>query len=93
MSRRMIRSFKHKRLDELYNKGRRSFGVQNERLIHLMDLIDGIEEIRDLVGVAHFHALTGRGPGWYAMHVTRNWRFTFRIEDGDAFDLDYEDYH
>jgi plasmid maintenance system killer protein len=32
---------------------------------------------------------TEKGSG----HVTRNWRLTFRIEDGDVFDVDYEDYH
>jgi proteic killer suppression protein len=25
--------------------------------------------------------------------VVRNWRLTFRFDDGDAFDLNYEDYH
>ena len=29
----------------------------------------------------------------YAFHVTANWRLTFKFRDGDAYDLDYEDYH
>ena len=29
----------------------------------------------------------------WSLHVTRNWRLTFRIEDGEVLDVDYEDYH
>ncbi len=29
----------------------------------------------------------------WAMKVSGNWRVTFRFENGDAHQLDYEDYH
>jgi len=39
------------------------------------------------------HQLTGDRKGVWALHVTRNWRLTFRIENGEIVDMDYEDYH
>jgi len=39
------------------------------------------------------HQLTGNRKGVWSLHVTRNWRLTFRIERGEILDVDYEDYH
>jgi proteic killer suppression protein len=41
------------------------------------------------------HQFTAARKGTWALHVTKNWRLTFRI-DGQAIeiiDLDYEDYN
>ncbi len=40
-----------------------------------------------------FHALTGDMAGRYALTVSRNWRITFAFRDGDAVEVDLEDYH
>jgi plasmid maintenance system killer protein len=29
----------------------------------------------------------------WSLHVTRNWRLTFQIKDGEIAHVDYEDYH
>jgi proteic killer suppression protein len=41
------------------------------------------------------HQLTGDRRGTWALHVTRNWRVTFAIDQTalEIVDLDYEDYH
>ena len=39
------------------------------------------------------HQLTGDRKGVWSLHVTRNWRLTFRIEEDEIVDVDYEDYH
>ena len=39
------------------------------------------------------HQLTGNRKDVGSSHVTRNWRLTFRVEDGEIRDVDYEDYH
>jgi proteic killer suppression protein len=39
------------------------------------------------------HALTGNRKGTWSIHVTRNWRLTFRIEDGELLDMNLEHYH
>ena len=40
-----------------------------------------------------FHALVGRDKGRYAVNASGNWRVTFGWIDGDAIDVDLEDYH
>jgi len=39
------------------------------------------------------HPLKGSGKGRWSIWVNGNWRITFEFRDGDAFVLDYEDYH
>ena len=39
------------------------------------------------------HPLKGTRENYWAIDVSGNWRLTFRFEDGDIFDLNYEDYH
>ena len=39
------------------------------------------------------HQLTGDRKGVWSLHVTRNWRLTFQIENSEIVDVDYEDYH
>jgi proteic killer suppression protein len=39
------------------------------------------------------HQLSGDRKGVWTLHVTRNWRLTFRIENNEIVDVDYEDYH
>jgi len=39
------------------------------------------------------HQLTGDRKGVWSLHVTRNWRLTFQMEDSEIVDVDHEDYH
>ena len=39
------------------------------------------------------HILTGDRKGTWSLHVTRNRRMTFRIEDDEIIDINLEDYH
>jgi len=39
------------------------------------------------------HPLRGDLAGHWALRVNRNWRITFRFEDGDVRDVDLTDYH
>ena len=38
------------------------------------------------------HPLRGELDGYWAVKVSANWRVIFRIEDGDAVDVDLVDY-
>jgi plasmid maintenance system killer protein len=40
-----------------------------------------------------FHGLGGRNKGRFAVDASGNWRITFGWADGDAVDVDLEDYH
>lgn len=39
------------------------------------------------------HRLTGDRKGTWSLHVTRNWRLTFRIDGDEIADVNFEDYH
>jgi proteic killer suppression protein len=39
------------------------------------------------------HQLKGDRKGAWAVKVSANWRITFKMQKGDAFDVNYEDYH
>ena len=91
-----IESFTHDELEGLYHTGKAA-GIQpasaRRKLLRLMDLIENATGLEDFQGVSHFHRLRGNRRGIYAFNVTANRRLTFKYKDGDANDLDYEDYH
>ncbi len=39
------------------------------------------------------HPLKGADRGRWSVWVNANWRLTFEFRDGQAYLLDYEDYH
>ena len=39
------------------------------------------------------HPLKGKGRSRCSIWVNGNWRVTFEFRDGNAYVLDYEDYH
>ena len=43
--------------------------------------------------MARLHPLTGNRRGTWSVQVSGNWRLTFRFEDGEAVDVNLEDYH
>jgi proteic killer suppression protein len=92
----MIQTFRHKGLKELFQKGRSS-GVAPTLVVRLnivLDYLDGAETPYDMnVPGLRLHELKGSRKGTWSVTVSRNWRLTFRFRDGDAYDLDLEDYH
>ncbi len=46
----------------------------------------------DLPGY-RLHPLKGDLKGYWSISISGNWRVTFRIEDGDAYDVGLIDYH
>ena len=40
-----------------------------------------------------FHVLKGHKPARYSVHVNGPWCLTFEFEDGDAWRVDFEQYH
>ena len=92
-----VRSIAHKGLRRLYeensSKGLNADTVDKLRkMLTFLDAMQDPEELRALP-LWKAHALTGDRKGTWSLHVTRNWRMTFRIEDGEIVDLSLEDYH
>ena len=56
-----------------------------------LDTSQAIEDM-DLPGY-RLHPLKGERSGHWAIDVSGNWRLTFRMDAGDIYDLNYEDYH
>lgn len=92
----MIRAIRHKGLKRFYEEDD-SRGIPAEHVAKLRDILARLDAARtiadmDLPGF-RLHPLKGELKGFYAVTVRANWRVVFRFVDGDAFDLDYTDYH
>ncbi len=46
----------------------------------------------DLPGY-RLHPLKGGLKGYWSVTISRNWRITFRFEDGDAYEVGLAGYH
>ena len=92
----MIKGFKHKGLKKLFQTGSKS-GVQakqSEKLLDQLDALDSAVKIGDMdVPGWQLHELKGKDKGTWAVCVNGNWRVTFEFKNGDAFVVDYKDYH
>ena len=92
----MIGSFKHKGLRHLFedDDARKVKADQVDRLRIILSTLDQASNVHDLnQPTFRLHQLKGDRKGVWAVTVTANWRVTFRFEDGDAYDVDLEDYH
>lgn len=91
----MIRSFKHKGLAELFERGR-SRRVRQDlhaRCLRRLTVLDHAESLTDLqVPGFNFHALHGL-PQRYSLHVNGPWCITFEWQDSDVLRVDLEQYH
>jgi proteic killer suppression protein len=92
----VIGGFKHKGLRSLFEQddGRKVRADQVDRLRLILSVLDQAGNVQDMnQPTFRLHALKGGRKGFWAVTVRANWRVTFRFEDGDAYDVDLEDYH
>jgi proteic killer suppression protein len=92
----MIKTFVHKGLKDFFETGStKGIPAKHANKINgRLTIIDNaivIEDI-DLPGF-DLHELKGNRKGTWAVKVTGNYRITFQFIDGDAYVVDYEDYH
>lgn len=92
----MIQSFRHKGLRKYFESGSLA-GIQPahaNRLKMLLVALDTAQTSEDMdIPGLRLHALKGSELGRWSLWVNGNWRVTFEFENGNAFILDYEDYH
>lgn len=92
----MIKSFKHKGLEDFFYTGRKK-GIKAEhadRLGRILDRLNAASEIRDMnYPGSNLHKLAGDKKGQYAVEVSENWRVFFEFVNGNAYIVDYGDYH
>lgn len=92
----MIQSFRHKGLKKLFvdDETKRVRPDHVEKLQNILAVLNRarIPKDMDLPGF-RLHALKGDLKGFWSVTVRANWRVIFRLESGDAFDVDLIDYH
>ena len=92
----MIKSFKHKGLKIFFEKGdikgiNPNHANKLNRILTRLDIAEIIQDM-DLPGYK-LHTLKGNMKDLWAIYVSKNYRITFRFENGNAYILDYQDYH
>ena len=91
----MITSWRHKGLRELFRVGlsAKVRADQHRKCLRLLDALESATAPEDMnVPGWHFHGLQGK-PKRFAVAVNGPWRITFGFVDGDATDVDLEQYH
>lgn len=92
----MIKSFKHKGLQKFYETGNTA-GIQaahKQKLRLRLAALDTATVLQDMdLPGFRLHPLKGKMKGLWAIDVSKNWRITFEFRDGDAYIVNYEDYH
>jgi len=92
----MIKSFKHKGLEDFFYSGTKK-GIKPEhagKLERILDRLNAASDLKDMnYPGSNLHALTGDRKGQYSVRVSGNWRVIFEFVNGDAYVVDFDDYH
>ena len=92
----MIKSFRHKGLQRFYETGSTA-GIQpahRKRLRLQLAALETAMTVTDMdIPGFKLHRLKGGRKGDWSIWVNGNWRIPFDFEDGNAYVVNYEDYH
>jgi proteic killer suppression protein len=93
----MIKTFADKRTQELYVTGRakrlpKDLARRAARKLEYVDLASTLDDLKVPPG-NRLHALDGDRKGQHAICVNDQWRICFRFAAGDAYDVEFRDYH
>lgn len=92
----MIKTFKHKGLEDFFFKGTKK-GIKPDhsgKLARILDRLDSSITVKDMsLPGFKLHKLSEKEKEIWSVTVNGNWRVTFYFEDGDAFIVNYLDYH
>ena len=92
----MIRSFRHRGLKRLYQRGdpSRIHTDLQERVRAILAPLD-VATSSEAMRIPHYrlHALEGDRRGYWSVTVKANWRIIFRFQGEDVHDVELIDYH
>ena len=92
----MIRSFRHKGLKRLYEKGS-ARGLPPQMLPRLRLILADLDAAEDLDGLSlpgyQLHPLKGELRGLWSLRANGNFRVIFRFAKNETWDVDLVDYH
>jgi proteic killer suppression protein len=92
----MIKSFRHRGLQRLYERGDRS--RIDPTLVDKVEAALGLLDVAETPAAVNLpgyrlHPLRGDLRGFWSIRVSGNWRMIFRFDDRDVCDVDLVDYH
>jgi len=92
----MITSFRHKGLRKFFEQDDRSkLNARDvERIGRILERLNRSSVTEDMnIPGFRLHPLKGDLKGFWSVSVRANWRIVFRMQGGDARDIDLIDYH
>lgn len=92
----LIKSFKHKGLQKFFETGSVA-GINpahHQKIRFRLAALDTATSINDMdLPGFRLHPLKGERKELWAIDVSKNWRITFELVEGNAYLVNYEDYH
>ena len=92
----MIKTFSHKGLERFFYTGSKS-GIMpdhSSKLGRILDRLNAATDIKDMnYPGSYLHQLKGDKAGQFSVRVSGNWRVFFKFKNGDAYIVNYGDYH
>jgi len=92
----MIKSFKHKGLEQYFTKNIKKLldAKDLSKIDRILDRLDAVMTVKDMyIPGWNLHELKGNRKGTWSVAVRANWKITFHFENGEAHDVNLEDYH
>ncbi len=92
----MIKSFKHRALSDFYTDNcKKAFNVIDlPKITRILDRLSDSLTVNDMnIPGWNLHELRGDRKGVWSVAVRKNWKITFRFEKGNAYQVNFEDYH
>ncbi len=92
----MIKSFKDKDTEALFNRARGNRWQNIERAaLRKLAYLNAAERLEDLTRPPgnRLEKLGGDRKGQFSIRINDQWRICFRWQDGDAHDVELTDYH
>jgi proteic killer suppression protein len=92
----MIKTIQHKGLEKFFLTGSKA-GIQPAHAKKLRLQLETLNRAKSAEEMNlrgwRFHSLGGDLKNYYSISVNGNWRVIFQFENGDAYLVDYLDYH
>ncbi len=92
----MIKTFVHKGLEDFFYDDTKK-GIQIQHAQKIGDILDRLDAAKDAIDMkfpgSDLHQLKGKMKGLWAVKVSGNWRVVFSFKEGNAYDINYTDYH
>lgn len=92
----MIKGFRHKGIKKFFETGSKK-GIQPghaEKLSRQLTVLNEADKVDDMDFPGwDLHPLKGNLKDHWSISVNGNWRMIFMFDNGDAWLVDYQDYH